>query len=200
MPPGALAPEPGPIGKRIAGIRQLPADRRASALKPISRKTRLVSAYCNADHLVIGREQVLAEQAALKFYRMPHMAARIRVAAARCALLMTSRPCPRSPGQTPLEPIRYTAQLSRAADALRRGHAPRCRPRGAPQVELMMAVWTPGSYLVREYARHVEGVTAAATGRPRRWRREDGEEPLARDARAAPRRVTVKLPRLRAAR
>jgi len=28
-------------------------------------------------------------------------------------------------------------------------------------VELMMAVWTPGSYLVREYARHVEGVSAA---------------------------------------
>lgn len=29
---------------------------------------------------------------------------------------------------------------------------------GAPQVELMMAVWTPGSYLVREYARHVERI------------------------------------------
>ena len=35
---------------------------------------------------------------------------------------------------------------------------------GRPQVELMMAVWTPGSYLVREYARHVEAVTAAAQG------------------------------------
>ena len=31
-----------------------------------------------------------------------------------------------------------------------------------PQVELMMAVWTPGSYVVREYARNVEAVTAAA--------------------------------------
>ena len=30
---------------------------------------------------------------------------------------------------------------------------------GQPQVELMMAVWTPGSYLVREFSRHVEGVT-----------------------------------------
>jgi predicted metalloprotease with PDZ domain len=29
-----------------------------------------------------------------------------------------------------------------------------------PVVELAMAVWTPGSYLVREYARHVEGLTA----------------------------------------
>jgi len=36
---------------------------------------------------------------------------------------------------------------------------------GAPQVELMMAVWTPGSYVVREFARHVEEVTArTATG------------------------------------
>jgi predicted metalloprotease with PDZ domain len=35
---------------------------------------------------------------------------------------------------------------------------------GAPHVDLFMAVWTPGSYLVREYARHVEGVTARALG------------------------------------
>lgn len=27
-------------------------------------------------------------------------------------------------------------------------------------VDLMMAVWTPGSYLIREYARHVEGIAA----------------------------------------
>ena len=38
---------------------------------------------------------------------------------------------------------------------------------GRPQVELMMAVWTPGSYLVREFARHVEAVTARTlTGEP----------------------------------
>ena len=37
---------------------------------------------------------------------------------------------------------------------------------GRPEVELTMAVWTPGSYLVREYARHVEAVTASgADGR-----------------------------------
>jgi predicted metalloprotease with PDZ domain len=35
-------------------------------------------------------------------------------------------------------------------------------PAGQPAIELMMAVWTPGSYLVREYERHVEQV--AATG------------------------------------
>ncbi len=32
------------------------------------------------------------------------------------------------------------------------------------QVELMMAVWTPGSYLVREYERHVEALTATGEG------------------------------------
>lgn len=40
---------------------------------------------------------------------------------------------------------------------------------GLPQVELMMAVWTPGSYLLREYARHLESLTA----------RTEGDEPLA---------------------
>ena len=35
---------------------------------------------------------------------------------------------------------------------------------GRPEVELMMAVWTPGSYLVREFARHVEAVTASGAG------------------------------------
>ena len=33
---------------------------------------------------------------------------------------------------------------------------------GRADIELYMAVWTPGSYLVREYERNVEAVTAAA--------------------------------------
>jgi predicted metalloprotease with PDZ domain len=56
---------------------------------------------------------------------------------------------------------------------------------GAPSIELMMAVWTPGSYLVREYSRHVEGVTAEAGGLSRvvekvaknRWRVATGGAP-----------------------
>jgi predicted metalloprotease with PDZ domain len=35
---------------------------------------------------------------------------------------------------------------------------------GRPSIEMMMAVWTPGSYLVREYERHVESVAATAAG------------------------------------
>ncbi len=59
---------------------------------------------------------------------------------------------------------------------------------GAADVELMMPVWTPGSYLVREYARNVEGLTAqAATGGPalgvsktrkNRWKVATGGAPM----------------------
>jgi len=43
-------------------------------------------------------------------------------------------------------------------------------PAGKPSVELYMAVWTPGSYLVREYARNVEGFQATdAQGRELKW-------------------------------
>jgi predicted metalloprotease with PDZ domain len=34
-----------------------------------------------------------------------------------------------------------------------------------PAIELYMAVWTPGSYLIREYQRHVEDVNASADGK-----------------------------------
>ena len=52
---------------------------------------------------------------------------------------------------------------------------------GRPAIELMMAAWTPGSYLIREYARNVEAVRAATpAGQPlavvksnkNRWRIE----------------------------
>lgn len=36
---------------------------------------------------------------------------------------------------------------------------------GRPSIEMFMAVWTPGSYLVREYERNVEGVVAASGGK-----------------------------------
>ncbi|HIK17108.1 MAG TPA: M61 family metallopeptidase [Leptolyngbyaceae cyanobacterium M33_DOE_097] len=40
-------------------------------------------------------------------------------------------------------------------------------------LDLKMPVWTPGSYLVREYARHVQDFTATAEGQasPRSWRK-----------------------------
>ncbi|HEU4596127.1 MAG TPA: hypothetical protein VFS10_13375, partial [Pyrinomonadaceae bacterium] len=43
---------------------------------------------------------------------------------------------------------------------------------GPAQVELLMPVWTPGSYLVREYARHVQDFTAQdGGGRALQWRK-----------------------------
>src|SRR5919106_6516574 len=35
---------------------------------------------------------------------------------------------------------------------------------GRGDVEMMMAVWTPGSYLIREFERNVESVAATAPG------------------------------------
>src|SRR5215207_5787967 len=37
--------------------------------------------------------------------------------------------------------------------------------RGRAEIDLMMAVWTRGSYLVRDYERNVEAVAASASGR-----------------------------------
>ena len=36
---------------------------------------------------------------------------------------------------------------------------------GRSSVEMFMAVWTPGSYLIREYERNIEAVAATAGGR-----------------------------------
>jgi predicted metalloprotease with PDZ domain len=40
-------------------------------------------------------------------------------------------------------------------------------------VTVFMAVWTPGSYLVREYSRHVEGLTAVGPARARKIRKNE---------------------------
>ncbi|HYE13337.1 MAG TPA: PDZ domain-containing protein [Pyrinomonadaceae bacterium] len=52
----------------------------------------------------------------------------------------------------------------------------RYRPGSAPaSVELVMPVWTPGSYLVREFARHVQDfdATAGIAGHMLAWRKTD---------------------------
>src|SRR5262252_524422 len=60
------------------------------------------------------------------------------------------------------EPIRYT--LSFPAPQTHYVDVTASVPTGRrATVDLMMAVWTPGSYLVREYARNVEAVTAVGS-------------------------------------
>src|SRR5687768_3648224 len=58
-----------------------------------------------------------------------------------------------------LEPLRYTLRFPAPHTHYVEVEAA-IPTAGQPWVELVMAVWTPGSYMVREYARHVEGVTA----------------------------------------
>jgi len=79
------------------------------------------------------------------------------------------------------EPIRFT--LSFPAPETHYVEVEAVVPTGGrSSVDLDMAVWTPGSYLVREYSRHVEQVRAESDGQPRdvektaknRWRVQTG--------------------------
>jgi predicted metalloprotease with PDZ domain len=66
----------------------------------------------------------------------------------------------------PLEAIRYTLRFPAPQSHYVEVEAV-VPTAGQATVELYMAVWTPGSYLVREYARNVEGVVAkSADGKP----------------------------------
>ena len=72
---------------------------------------------------------------------------------------------PQAAAQT-LEPIRYT--LSFPAPHTHYVEVEASYPtEGRSTIDLMMAVWTPGSYLIREYQRHVEALTAVDPARRR---------------------------------
>ena len=62
-----------------------------------------------------------------------------------------------------MEPIRYTLSFTAPHTHYVEVRA-EIPTSGRSQVELMMAVWTPGSYLIREYERHVEHVAATGSG------------------------------------
>ena len=89
---------------------------------------------------------------------MQHMVARFRTLLAALFVMQTTVI---AGAQTAADPIRYTVSFPaphthyiEVSAAVPTG--------GAPAVELMMAVWTPGSYMVREYSRHLEAITAAS--------------------------------------
>ena len=82
------------------------------------------------------------------------------------------------------DPIRYTLRFPAAHTHYMEVEA--VYPTGGrPQLELFMAVWTPGSYLIREYERHVENIAARGSGgalsiqksAKNRWRVETGGAP-----------------------
>jgi predicted metalloprotease with PDZ domain len=76
--------------------------------------------------------------------------------------VMTLSAQPAAPAQ-PAEPIRYTVRFPAPHTHYMEVEAT-YPTNGQPQIELFMAVWTPGSYLVREYQRHVENVVARNPG------------------------------------
>ncbi len=66
------------------------------------------------------------------------------------------------------EPVRYTVRFP--APHTHYLEVSASIPAGKPDVEIFMAVWTPGSYLVREYARNVEAFQARdPQGRELTW-------------------------------
>ena len=81
-----------------------------------------------------------------------------------------------SPDAQALDPIRYTLRFPAPHTHYVEVEAA-IPTAGRPQVEVYMATWTPGSYLIREYERHVEAVTATAAG-TRAGGREVDQEPL----------------------
>jgi predicted metalloprotease with PDZ domain len=111
------------------------------------------------------------------------MATRVTATLLAAALLMTYADS--AAAQSAAEPIRYT--LSFPAPHTHYAEVTALVPTDRrPDVELMMAVWTPGSYLVREFERNVEAVTATGPdGRPvpivksdkNRWRVTTGGAP-----------------------
>ncbi len=56
------------------------------------------------------------------------------------------------------ESYRYTVRIS--APVTHYAEVEAVFPTSADMLELFMAVWTPGSYLVREYSRHIENIVA----------------------------------------
>ncbi len=80
----------------------------------------------------------------------------VRIGAAAVALLVGAAT---AGDAQPLEPIRYLVRFPAPQTHYLEVEAT-VPAGGRASVDLMMPVWTPGSYLVREYARHVEGVAA----------------------------------------
>ena len=82
---------------------------------------------------------------------------RFALMAALAAAVLTPSPTAAQPRMSS-EPITYTLRFP--APETHYVEVEASVPAGQPAIELMMAVWTPGSYLVREYERHVEQVAA----------------------------------------
>lgn len=81
-------------------------------------------------------------------------------------------PRPRPASTAKPSDISYTVSMTKPATHLLEVEMRIKSAAMTDQIELKMPVWTPGSYLVREYARHVQGFSAkGASGSPLTWRK-----------------------------
>ena len=118
---------------------------------------------------------------------MQHMVARLLAVLAAVLLMQIGGS---ATAQTGAEPVRYTLAFPEPQTHYIEVTA-EVPTSGRPAVELMMAVWTPGSYMVREYSRNVEAVTAAGPD-GRALEVEKTDKNRWRVAAAGARAVTVK--------
>ncbi|MBC7793603.1 MAG: hypothetical protein H7Z43_07830, partial [Clostridia bacterium] len=82
-----------------------------------------------------------------------------RVAAVTPDVTTCRNPLDPSPQAAKRAPIEFTVSFS-APQAHYVDIAGTFPVDGHPELELMMPVWTPGSYMLREYARNIESVSA----------------------------------------
>ena len=91
-------------------------------------------------------------------------------------------PAQKKPAKTPKSPpvevkpvppdVSYTVSMPKPSTHLLEVEMRVAWSQMPPQTELKMPVWTPGSYLVREYARHVQAFAAKdASGGDLKWRK-----------------------------
>lgn len=65
--------------------------------------------------------------------------------------------------------ISFTVSMSKPSTHLLEVEMRLQRSNGASHIDLVMPVWTPGSYLIREFERHVQDFAAEANGRALEW-------------------------------
>jgi len=73
-------------------------------------------------------------------------------------------------GAAQAAPTRYTVSMPHPETHYFEVHV-RVENVAVPQLRLVLPVWTPGSYLVREFARHVQDFSASAERNPLPWTR-----------------------------
>jgi predicted metalloprotease with PDZ domain len=94
---------------------------------------------------------------------MPRSLGAVLVGVLLTAMTLSGQPAPAPAPPQVTDPIRYVLRFPAPHTHYMEVEAT-YPTAGQPLAELFMAVWTPGSYLVREYERHVEAVTARNPG------------------------------------